>query len=158
MADKKISELQAATSAASADLLHIIQGGTNKKLTVANLFSDIDTNVRLDGTFALKGAPQDAVYSGTNVVLETSSSVSNLTSGSTGSGDSTYGLGDATVEGQIKILVFKTDGGDDAVVTPSSLLGGTTITFADAGDTATLMWNSSAASWVVLAVNGAVVA
>lgn len=158
MADKKISELQAATSAASADLLHIIQGGTNKKLTVANLFGDIDTNVKLDGYLALKGTAQDAVYSGTNVVLETSSAVSNLTSGATGTSDSTYGLADGNEQGQIKVLVFKTDGTDDAVVTPTNLLGGTTITFADAGDTATLMWNTAAAAWVVLATNGAVVA
>ena len=37
MADQKISELTAASTGASADLLHIVQGGTNKKLTVQNL-------------------------------------------------------------------------------------------------------------------------
>ena len=54
MADQKISELTAATSGASADLLHVVQGGTNKKLTVANLFAGIDTNVKLDGFLALE--------------------------------------------------------------------------------------------------------
>ena len=45
MADQKISELVAATSAAGADLLNIVQGGSNKKLTVANLFANLDTPV-----------------------------------------------------------------------------------------------------------------
>jgi hypothetical protein len=43
MADKRISEFVAATAAAAADLLVIVQGGTNKKLTVANLFGAINT-------------------------------------------------------------------------------------------------------------------
>jgi len=43
MADQKISELTAATSAASADLIPIVQGGSNKKLTVANLFANLNS-------------------------------------------------------------------------------------------------------------------
>jgi hypothetical protein len=45
MADQKISELTSATSAAGADLLHIVQGGSNKKVTVANFFANIKTPV-----------------------------------------------------------------------------------------------------------------
>lgn len=43
MADLKISELASASSAAGADLLNIVQGGTNKKLTVANFLANINT-------------------------------------------------------------------------------------------------------------------
>ena len=64
MADQKISELTAATSGASADLLHVVQGGTNKKLTVANLFAGIDTNVKLDGFLALEGTAQAITAAG----------------------------------------------------------------------------------------------
>jgi hypothetical protein len=45
MADQKISELTAATSAASADLIPIVQGGTNKKLTVENFLGNLNTPV-----------------------------------------------------------------------------------------------------------------
>jgi hypothetical protein len=45
MADQKISELTAATSAASADLLTIVQGGTNKKLTVENFLANLNSPI-----------------------------------------------------------------------------------------------------------------
>jgi hypothetical protein len=45
MADQKISELTAATSAASADLFNIVQGGTNKKLTVENFLQNLNTPI-----------------------------------------------------------------------------------------------------------------
>jgi len=40
------------------------------------------------------------------------------------------------------------DGGGDATVTPDSLADGSTITFADAGDSALLAWNNGA--WFVV--------
>jgi len=43
MADQKISELTSAATAASADLLHIVQGGSNKKLTIANFLANVST-------------------------------------------------------------------------------------------------------------------
>jgi hypothetical protein len=48
MADQKISELTSAASAASADLFHIVQGGSNKKLTVANLLANVNSPVVLN--------------------------------------------------------------------------------------------------------------
>lgn len=48
MADQKISELTSANSAASADLFHIVQGGANKKLTVANFLANINSPVVLN--------------------------------------------------------------------------------------------------------------
>ena len=59
--------------------------------------------------------------------------------------------------GQIKILTMILKGGsNNSVVTPSNLTGGTTITFDAVGDTATCLFTNN--SWVVLALNGAVVA
>jgi hypothetical protein len=54
-------------------------------------------------------------------------------------------LADGVVEGQHKLIVLTTDGGD-ATLTPATLTGGTTITFADVGDTAWLVWSEG--SWV----------
>ena len=51
-------------------------------------------------------------------------------------------LADGAKLGQHKLIVLTTDGGD-ATLTPSNLAGGTTITFADVGDAAWLVWNGS---------------
>jgi hypothetical protein len=62
MADQKISELSAATSAASADLLNIVQGGSNKKLTVANFLANLNSPVVINEN----GADQDTRIEGDN--------------------------------------------------------------------------------------------
>lgn len=53
------------------------------------------------------------------------------------------------VQGQVKKIQMIVDAGD-AVLTPANLTGGTTITFADVGDVAELMFNSG--SWQVMAL------
>lgn len=58
-------------------------------------------------------------------------------------------LANSTLKGQFKKVQFITDVGD-AVLTPATLNGGTTITFAAIGDTAELMWDGS--GWQVLAL------
>ena len=59
------------------------------------------------------------------------------------------------VNGQIKILTMIVKGGsNNSVVTHANLTGGTQITF-DVGDTATCVFTNN--SWVVIALNGAVV-
>jgi hypothetical protein len=60
MADQKISELVAATSAASADLFNIVQGGSNKKLTVANFLANLNSPVVINAL----GANQDTRIAG----------------------------------------------------------------------------------------------
>lgn len=56
-------------------------------------------------------------------------------------------LADGAEVGQLKLIQLIVDGGD-ATLTPSNLSGGTTITFADAGDSALLQWNGS--DWVAI--------
>ena len=58
-------------------------------------------------------------------------------------------LADGAYTGQLKKIQMIVDAGD-AVLTPSNLNGGTTITYADVGDTAELMWDGS--GWQVLAL------
>ena len=53
------------------------------------------------------------------------------------------------VHGQVKKIQMIVDAGN-AVLTPTNLTGGTTITFADVGDVAELMFNSG--SWQVMAL------
>lgn len=56
-------------------------------------------------------------------------------------------LANGTIIGQLKKIQQIVDGGD-GTLTPTSLSGGTTITFADAGDFALLQWNGTA--WVAI--------
>lgn len=58
-------------------------------------------------------------------------------------------LADGSVVGQMKKIEMLVDGGD-AVLTPANLAGGTTITFADVGDVAELIWNGN--DWVAIAL------
>lgn len=46
MANIKVSEMPAATSVSPDNLLMIVSGGTNKKITYTNLFSNIVTNIQ----------------------------------------------------------------------------------------------------------------
>ena len=57
--------------------------------------------------------------------------------------------------GQVKIITMVVDGGD-GTLTPTTLAGGTTITFNDVGDGVVLVYG--AAGWVVVGNNGATIA
>lgn len=57
-------------------------------------------------------------------------------------------LADGSVVGQVKIITLKTDGGD-GTLTPANFKNGTTITFADAGDTVILQWDGT--EWAMVA-------
>jgi hypothetical protein len=57
--------------------------------------------------------------------------------------------------GQIKIIAHVVDGGS-AVLTPTTKIGFSTITFTKVGDAATLIY--TAAGWAIVGINGAVAA
>jgi len=57
--------------------------------------------------------------------------------------------------GQIKIISHVVDGGS-AVLTPTTKIGFTTITFTNVGDSATLVY--TAAGWAIIGISGAVAA
>jgi hypothetical protein len=198
MADQKISELTAATSAASADLLNIVQGGSNKKLTVANFLANLNSPVvinangadqdtriagdndanlfytdagtdkvgcgtstpteKLDvygnlaitnGYLRLSSTPQSLSGSG-SLVVNTTAAVTYITT----TGSATLSFSDG-VQGQEKTITMIADGGD-AVLTPSSTAGFTTITFNDVGDTVRLIFLNT--KWRILSNYGATVA
>lgn len=93
MADQKISELPVATFAAGADLLNIVQGGSNKKITAANFMANIktptvlnvdggDTDTRIKGLnddqLIFADASVDRVGFGTQTPTEKIDCVGNL--------------------------------------------------------------------------------
>lgn len=57
--------------------------------------------------------------------------------------------------GQVKIITMIVDGGD-GTLTPTTLAGGSTITFNDVGDGVVLVYGT--AGWVVVGNNGATIA
>lgn len=57
--------------------------------------------------------------------------------------------------GQIKMIVHAVDGGS-AVLTPTTKIGFSTITFTNVGDAVTLVY--TAAGWAIVGINGAVAA
>ena len=57
--------------------------------------------------------------------------------------------------GELKIITHVVDGGS-AVLTPTTKIGFTTITFTGVGESATLVY--TAAGWAIVALNGAVAA
>ena len=62
MADQKISDLTAATSAAGADLFTLVQGGSNKKITITNFLANLNSAVIVNSN----GADQDTRVAGDN--------------------------------------------------------------------------------------------
>ena len=146
MADQKISELTAASTGASADLLHIVQGGTNKKLTVQNLMENIAGNVKIDGFLAFDGTAE-AVAAGSAVAINVTSTLCNITSSNTTTGGNSLTLANG-VRGQIKIIT-KISGTHDVDVTPA-FTNGTKLTLSAVGESVTLIFNNS--SWQIQSV------
>ena len=148
MADKKITALtDLGNGIASEDLLHVIDDPSgnpvNKKISVANVFNNIPTYIALDDTVQVVDTTTEAV----NVT----SSISHL---NTTAGAHAGALADGT-NGQIKIITMVTDGGN-SVVTPTNANGFSTVTFADVGDTATLIFTGN--KWNIISSHSVTVA
>jgi len=146
MADQKLSELTAATTAAAADTVYLVQGGSSKKITVANLFADVDTDVKFGDTISIDDS-ETLTGAGAVSVTKTVTILSNP--GATGT--LTIAAGST---GQIKIIVMTSNTASRTLTLDDSDLGHDTVTFNEAGDTATLIYIGS--KWWVIGGTAAV--
>jgi len=142
MADKKITALNASTALSTDDLFHVVDdpsgSPTNKKVTNANVFN------KIPGWIGFSDTPQAITAAGAVSITTT---LSTIASG----GVIALTIADG-VQGQIKVIVMITDGGT-ATLTPATMNDGTTLAFADVGDSAILMW-IGASGWQVISMAG----
>ena len=123
-----------------------LDSADSTKITVAE---DVDVT----GTLFSRGnvfGVQTLTGSGSTGVISLTDTVTLLI---TTGGSQAFSLADG-VEGQLKIISMKTDGGS-GIVTPANFVNGTQITFDDVQDTITLLYQST--GWVVLARQNALV-
>jgi hypothetical protein len=98
----------------------------------------------------IKAAASNNITAGTGGAI----SITNYyTTINTDAGGDAFTLANGDIVGQLKKIQLIVDGGGNAVITPASLSGGTTITMADAGDFALLEWNGTA--WVAVELGNA---
>ena len=150
MADKKITALtDLGSGIASEDLLHVIDDPSgnpvNKKISVANFFNNVPTFIALDDTVQVVDTTTEAVN-----VTSSISHIDTATAGAAHAGALANGT-----NGQIKILTMIADGGN-SVVTPANANGFSTITFADVGDTATLIFTGN--KWNIISSHSVTIA
>lgn len=135
MADAKLSELTAATSVAATDTLYVVQSGSSKKVTAANVFGSISTPTVFS----------DKVSIGDHETLTAPALLSNdynvhVLADVTTSGTCTLPAG---VDGQLKTIIMSSNANNVTVLVDDSDLGHDVITFSSAGATAILMYAAS---------------
>ena len=152
MADKKITALtDIGTGIGATDVWMVVDGiggtPTNKKMTVSKFTG------YLPSYLGFSQAP-DAITSASTVV-DVTSSISTI---ATAAGALPLGLANGTSDGQIKFISMITDGGGTATITPTTLLGYSTIALADVGDSCTLLYLNSTSGWAVISNQGCALA
>ena len=150
MADKKVTALtDIGTGIKATNVWMVIDDvattPVNKKITVANFLNYL---------------PAFLGHAGTPQAITTSAAV-NVTDYCTtltcGAGNLTGGLPNGIV-GQTKYITMIATTGGTFVCTPTTLNGGTTLTFAQDGDACTLLYTDATNGWSVVGNNGVAVA
>lgn len=134
MADAKLSELTAATSAAATDVLYSVQGSNSKKMSVATLFADVATPVSFSDKIAITDT-------NTMTAVGEIITTTNITFISNPDSAGNFTIGDG-VDGQLKIVIMTNNSGGHVCTLQGSTLA-QNITLDAAGKTATLLYTNS---------------
>jgi hypothetical protein len=131
MADSKVSDMTAATSVNSADVLYLVQNNADKKLSIATLLGNLPNSLmKVGGNLVLGGTPQTLAGSGAIQTTQTLSVISNT-------GSSALTISNGTFEGQLKVILMTSASGPSTI---SANLGVSNIAFSQAGHTMLLIW------------------
>jgi hypothetical protein len=134
MADSKLSELTAATTAASTDVLYLVNGSNSKKITVANVFANVATPVSFGDKISITDT--NTMTAAGEIITTT-----NITYISNPDADGNFTLGSG-VDGQIKIVIMTSNTGSRTCTLQGSTLAND-IAFTAAGHSATLLYTNS---------------
>jgi len=136
MADSKVSDMTAATSVNSADLLYVVQSAVDKKMSFTTLLGNLpDVATRLGSILALGGTPQALFNTGLITATETITILTN-------DAPQTLTISNGTYVGQIKVLLMNSSGNAATLSTNVSV---TSVTFSQVGHSSLLIWYGS--SW-----------
>ena len=134
MADKKITALQESTALSSDDIFHIVDSPasspSNKRISSTNVFNKLPTWLGFADTVATSAADSLAIPITASIVHKT-----------TGADAEALTIAAGT-QGQLLMIVLITDGGGTGTIAASSTVADT-IAFADAEDTAQLLFTNS---------------
>lgn len=133
MADSKVSELTAATSVNSADVLYLIQSSTDKKVSMSTLLANLPaTLTKFSGLVALSlNSAQSIIGSGTI------NSTTFMTTISNAAGSYALTVADGTYVGQLKLVMCTAASGTSSI---TGGLKGCTAAFTETGHTLLLVW------------------
>ena len=134
MADAKLSELTAVTTAAATDILYTVRGSDSKKTTVATLFADVATPVSFSDKIAITDT-------NTMTAVGEIITTTNITFISNPDSAGNFTIGDG-VDGQLKIVIMTNNSGGHVCTLQGSTLA-QDITLDAAGKTATLLYTNS---------------
>jgi len=141
MADSKVTDLTAATSVNSADVLYLIQSNTDKKVSISTLLANLPaTLTKFSGLLALGGTTQTLANSGAINITSTTTFISNT-------GNSSLTIADGTYDGQLKLVICTSA---TATSTLSANIGAVSVQFSEPGHSVILMYRSTDSKWYVL--------
>lgn len=142
MADVKVTDMSAATSVNSADVLYCVQSNTDKQLSVSTLLGNLpNTPLKVGGLFVLASPVQQLNGAGVITVTQTLTLLTSQT-GATNA----LTINNGTIDGQIKLLVHTNGVGTNTL--SGGNVGATSIEFNRPGHTAQLMWQGN--KWWVI--------
>jgi len=134
MADKKITALQEATALSSDDIFHVVDSPasspSNKRISSTNVFNKLPTWLGFADTVATSAADSLAIPITASIVHKTTGS------------DAEAGTIAAGTQGQLLMIVLVVDGNGTLTIAASATVADT-IAFADAEDTAQLLFTNS---------------
>ena len=147
MADSKVSDMTAATQAAAADQMYLVQSSTSKSITAANLFGYINTPAVFNDKIVV-GDHDTITAAG---VISTDTNVTFINDPS-GAGACSIGAG---TDGQIKIVIMSSNSGGHSITIAGSNVSNT-VTMLASGSSATLLYDAGLTKWYFIGGNSTV--